>query len=170
MTVNTKQSERREIELRTLEDISAELDKIQAAHDAGALSATGNWAPGQILEHVAKLMECAMDGFPGGAPAPVRWIITLLFKKKALRGGAPPAGFKIPKGADFLAPGEDTSFEQGMSRLRAIIARAQNGERFTHDSPIFGKLTHEQWITLNAGHATLHLSFLRLDTPPGETP
>ena len=35
-------------------------------------------------------------------------------------------------------------------------------ERFTHDSPIFGKLTHEQWITLNAGHATLHLSFLDL--------
>lgn len=160
MRVNTKKAARRPIELKSLEEISADLDRIQAAHDAGTLTTTGNWTPGQVLEHVARLMECAMDGFPNGAPAPVRWMVTLLYKKKALAGGSPPAGFKIPKGASFLRPGDETSFEEGMGKLRAIIARAQNGERFTHPSPVFGRLTHEEWITLNGGHATLHLSFL----------
>jgi len=163
MAVNTKEASRREIGLSSLEDISAELDRIQAAHDAGTLTNTGNWGPGQVLEHVAVLMECAIDGFPSKPPAPVKWICTLLFKKKALGGGSPPAGFKIPKQAAFLVPGENTTFDEGMARLRKVIGRVGGGERFTHDSPIFGKLSHEQWIALQSGHATLHLSFLALD-------
>ena len=162
MAVNTKESARRSLELRSLEDISADLDRIQAAHDAGTLGTTGNWTPGQVLEHVSALMECAIDGFPSKAPAPVRWMCILLFKKKALAGGSPPAGFKIPKQAAFLIPGESTTFDEGMSRLRKVIARVRGGEKFTHDSPIFGRLSHEQWITLQSGHATLHLSFLTL--------
>ena len=143
-----------------MDEVSAELDRIQAAHDSGTLRAAGNWTAGQVLEHVARLMECAVDGFPRGAPAPVRWMVILLFKKKALAGGSAPAGLKIPKGASYLAPGDDTTFEEGMGRLRGIIARVRAGERFTHDSPVFGRLTHAQWETLQSGHASLHLSFL----------
>ncbi len=162
MTVNTKQAPRRTLKLGSLGDISADLDTIQAAHDAGTLSHTGNWTPGQIFEHVATLMECAIDGFPSKPPPPVRWMITLLFKKKALSGEASPAGFKLPKKAEFLLPGDSTSFDEGMARLRTVLGRIESGERFTHDSPVFGKLTHEQWITLQSGHAILHLSFLAL--------
>lgn len=162
MTVDTKRASRREIDLRNLEDVSADLDRIQAAHDAGTLGQTGNWTPGQNMEHVAILMESAIDGFPGGPPAIFRWITTLLFKKKALKGGQPPAGFKLPKGVSFLVPGENTSFDEGMNRLRGVIARIKGGERFTHDSPVFGKLTHDQWVTIQSGHAALHLSFIKL--------
>ncbi len=164
MSVNTKTAPRRELRLTSLAELSAELDRIQAAHDAGTLDTSGNWNPGQILEHIAILMECAIDGFPSSPPAPVRWILILLFKKKALKGGAPPAGFKIPKQAAFLVPGEATTFDEGMARLRRVIARVrEGGERFTHDSPVFGRLTHDQWETLQCGHASLHLGFMAYD-------
>lgn len=45
-------------------------------------------------------------------------------------------------------------------RLRRQIQRVQDGERFTQASPIFGKLSHEQWVNLHLKHAELHLGFL----------
>ncbi len=167
MSVNTKHAARRALRLGSLEDVSAELDRIQAAHDAvdgaGTLRTTGNWTAGQIFEHLAIFMACALDGFPSGPPAPVRWLVILLLKKKALAGGSPPAGFKIPNSAAFLRPGDETTFEQGMARLRGEIERVGAGERFTHVSPIFGRLTHEQWVVLQSGHASLHLGFIDLE-------
>lgn len=159
--VDTKRASRREIHFTSLEDVLADLDAIEASHAAGTLTAHGNWSAGQVCEHVAILMECAVDGFPTRAPAPVRWAATLLFKKKALSGKPMPAGFKIPKQAAFLEPGADTTAESGFARLRTIVERVRGGERFSVPSPIFGRLTHSQWVTLKAGHAALHMSFLQ---------
>lgn len=162
MTVNTKKAERRELRLGSLAELSAELDRIQAGHDAGTLRTTGNWSAGQIFEHVAILMECAVDGFPGPKPPLfVRVICQVVFKPKALRGEAPPAGVKLPDEASYLIPGESMTFEEGMKRLRRIVGRVNGGERFTQPSPIFGKLTHEQWEKLQSGHASLHLGFIQ---------
>ncbi len=161
MAIDTKTVQRRDITLTSLADISADLDKIEAAHQAGTLKTTGNWSAGQILEHISILMECAIDGFPSQMPAPMRWMAILLFKKKALSGEKMPAGFKLPKGASFLFPSETTTTDAGIARLRKALARIEAGERFTHPSPVFGKLSHDQWCTLQAGHATLHLSFIQ---------
>jgi hypothetical protein len=163
MTVNTKEvTGRREVTYGSLEDLKADLDAVEAAHQAGTLDTLGNWSAGEIFDHCGKFMECALDGFPGGPPTIVRWVITLLLKKKALAGGSPPPGFKIPVQAPFLVPDEGVTFEQGMARWRGALARIDGGAKMTHDSPIFGKLTHEQWQTLQCGHATLHMSFLVL--------
>ncbi len=73
MTVNTKTAERRDVSFRTLEDLVADLDRVEAAHRAGTLTHTGNWTPGQVIQHCAIFMRCAMDGFPPGKPpAPIR--------------------------------------------------------------------------------------------------
>ncbi|MEZ6241699.1 MAG: DUF1569 domain-containing protein [Phycisphaerales bacterium] len=162
-TVNTKKAPRRELRLGSLKEISADLDRIQGAHDAGTLTTTGNWSAGQILSHVAILMECAVDGFPDHKPPLfVRVICKTIIKPKALRGDLPPAGIQLPEKASYLIPPQGTTFEEGMARLRRIIGRIDSGERFTHDSPVFGKLTHEQWETLQGGHASLHLGFIDL--------
>jgi len=158
--VNTKKAERRAVGYPTLADVSADLDAIQSAHDAGTLRSSGNWTPGEIFDHTAIFMRCALDGFPSKAPAPIRWIAKLLWKKKAIAGGVPPAGFKLPKGAAYLLPREGVSFEDGMSALREQLARVEGGERFSHPSALFGELTHDQWMLLQLGHFTLHLSFL----------
>ena len=163
MTVDTKQvTGRREVVYGGIDDLKADLDAVEAAHNAGTLKALGNWSAGQIFDHCAIFMESALDGFPSAPPAPVRWLISMLFKKKALAGGSPPAGFKLNKWAAFLLPGDGVTFEAGLARWRAAIARLDGGEQMTHDSPIFGKLTPEQWKTLQCGHATLHMSFLDL--------
>lgn len=160
MPVDTKTAERRDLRLSSMEELRSELDRIQAAHDAGTLSHTGNWSPGQVLEHLAIFMECAFEGFPSRAPFFVRWIAIPLFKKKAVSGEPMPPGFKLPKQASFMLPGDATTFEQGMSRLRDCLARLDAGDRFTHPSPLLGKLSHEQWIRMQLGHCSMHLSFL----------
>lgn len=163
MTINTKQADRRDLSFATLDQLSAELDRIEAAQSTGTLRHTGNWTPGQVLRHCAVFMRCAMDGFPPGKPpAPVKWMAILLFKKKAAAGQKPPPGFKLPKQASYLLPG-DVSFEEGLSEMRTMLARLRAGETFSHPSPLFGKFTHDEWTRLHLGHCALHLSFLHPD-------
>lgn len=164
MAVDTKKVEgRRSVNYGSLSDLRADVDVVDAAHREGRLRALGNWSAGQVMDHIARLIECSVDGFPSKAPAPVRWILTLLYKKKALSGGAMPAGFKIPKQAEFLKPEDDVSFEAGRDRLVKILDRIAGGERMTHASPIFGDLSHEEWEILQCGHAGMHMSFLAVD-------
>jgi len=160
MPVDTKTADRRDLRLSTLDDLRAELDRVQTAHDTASLRHTGNWTPGQILQHLAIFMECALDGFPGRAPFFVRWIAIPLFKKKAVSGVPMPPGFKLPKQASFMLPGDATTFEQGMDRLRSVLARLDADEKFTQPSPLLGRLSHEQWVRIQLGHASMHLGFL----------
>ena len=159
--VNTKTAPRRAVHYHCFNCLKADLDRIQRAHDAGTLTTSGNWTLAQNLWHCAKFMECALDGFPSSAPAPVRWIAALLFKRSAVKTDKPvPAGFKLPKEAAYLLPPEDIAFDDAMSYLRNTIARLDNNERFTHPSPLLGDLTHDEWTTLHLKHCMLHLSFL----------
>ncbi len=158
--VNTKTAERRELRYQSLDDLLRDLDAIESSHSAGTLRTTGNWTTGQIAQHCAILMRCAIDGFPTTAPWLVRVIVTALFKKKALSGAPAPPGFKIPKQAGFLTPDDDVTFEQGVGELREVVGRIKAGERFTHPSPVFGRLSHEEWTTLQLGHTAMHMSFV----------
>ena len=163
MTVNTRNAERREISYRDMNALLTDLDAIQSSHDAGTLQTTGNWSPGQIMRHAAILMECALDGFPiKPAPWIIRAAIQALYKKKALAGAPPRSGTRIPVQASFLDPG-DAGFDEGMSSLRRVAERVNAGERFTQPSPIFGELTHDEWVCLGLGHTALHTSFIRID-------
>jgi len=164
MPVDTKKAPRRTVEYHTLADLSADLDRVQSAHDAGTLKTTGNWTAGQILKHCSILMKCAVDGFPPAKPPLHVWLVTRwIIRPIALRGEPPPPGIKLPPDAQFLLPPEGTTFEDGMSSLRTIVARVKDkGERFTVPSPVFGKLTHDQWTVLQLGHCRLHMSFIDL--------
>jgi hypothetical protein len=86
-----------------------------------------------------------------------------VIKRLALKGGAAPAGYKMPEGATYLRPRDDVSFEEGKGALRSLLARIEAGSRFTHPSPLFGPLTHEEWTIAQLGHCSLHLSFLHTE-------
>ncbi|MFG0285431.1 MAG: DUF1569 domain-containing protein [Phycisphaerales bacterium JB039] len=164
--INTRKAARRDLKFTSLDDLAAELDRIQQAHDAGTLRATGNWIPGQILAHLATFWKCALDGFPAEMKPPLllALIARLLFKRKAASGAAPPPGFKSPlKVRNHLEHGPGITFEESMSQFRAQIARTRAGERFDKPSPLFGQLTHDQWQRLQLGHCQLHLSFLHFE-------
>lgn len=168
MPVNTRSAPRRAVEYRCLGCLKKDLDAVEAAHASGTLRATGNWSPGQVLEHCAIFFRCALDGFPDtGRPVPwwMRWLATTFFKNKALAGSPPPPGMKIPSAAAYLSPRDTVDFSDGLAQVRRVVERLESGERMTHSSPLFGSLTHDEWMTLQLGHSRLHMSFLDLGGP-----
>ena len=48
--------------------------------------------------------------------------------------------------------------EEGLSRYRAAMERLRSTAP-TIPNPVFGPLTHDQWIQLNLRHSELHLGF-----------
>jgi Protein of unknown function (DUF1569) len=152
----------RKLDFRSISDLEKDLDDLEKTCQMGTVHKTGDWSPGPICHHVGKFFHFALDGFDGPAPLPVRIIATILFKKKALGPGPMPAGIKLPAKASYMLPDPDISDADGIAFLRDQIARMNNGEQFTHPSPIFGKLTHDQWMTIQLKHAALHLGFLDL--------
>lgn len=150
---------RRDLTFGSLDEVLADLDRLEQADRAGALRALGNWSPGQVFDHLAILFEKSIDGFDFTSPLPVR-MVALLFKKRVIRGGRIPAGHSLRGAALALLPREDVSFDAGASRLRAAISRVKEGARMTQPSPAFGAMRHEDWMTLHLKHCELHLSFL----------
>jgi hypothetical protein len=153
---------RRPLRFETIADVQADLDKIQAAHQAGRLRATGNWTPGQILAHVAAWIDYAYDGYPmKPLPAYIQWGMRFVMRK-LIRDGLKP-GVRIPgiKGGTTGADAIPT--EEGIERLRHSLTRLSSGEVVRFGSPAFGKMSPEECVGLTLRHAELHLSFLAID-------
>ncbi len=162
--VNTKKAERRELKFNCTDCLKRELENIEASHRAGTLGTTGNWTPAQNLEHCARAWAAAIDGFPETfkPPLALKIFVKAFMKKKAVSGETAPAGIKPPKVVtDFFEPGPDVGFGESIAHLRAEIERTDAGERFTKPSPLFGDLTHDEWLKLQLGHCQSHLGFLK---------
>jgi len=165
MPVNTKEAPRRDLRYGSFAEFARDVDAIETAHRSGRLGTTGNWSAGQIMEHLSRFADSAFDGFPQRAPWIVRKLAILIFKKKMLSGEPMTPGFKIPRQVQFLMPVDATTVEQGSAMLRGVFARLDAGEVFTAPSPLFEKLTHEQWCKSQLGHAAMHMSFITIDDP-----
>ncbi|MCA9279016.1 MAG: DUF1569 domain-containing protein [Phycisphaeraceae bacterium] len=158
--VNTKTAPHRELEFGSIADIAEELGRIEAAHAAGTLSHTGNWTAGQIMDHCAKLFVAALDGGEKAFPAPMIWLIRAAFFKSAMGPKPMPRGFKAPKS---FQPAPEVDFSTGLQHLRSRVNRVLHGEKMTHPSAIFGKMTHDQWEMIQRKHCAMHLGFLKYD-------
>ncbi|HZN64612.1 MAG TPA: DUF1569 domain-containing protein [Tepidisphaeraceae bacterium] len=150
---------RRTLRFDTIDDALAEAERLAAAEREGRLRRAGNWTLGQTLGHLATWASFALEGYPDAIrpPAPVRAILRL-FKGRVLKKGMTPGmrlGRHLPEGTvgtDVLSTEEGLRrFSVALQRLRATVP--------TIDNPVFGKLTHEEWVQLNLRHAELHLGF-----------
>ena len=160
--------DRRALRFESPDQALAEMDRLVAAERAGTLRTSGNWSLGQSLGHLAWWINGPFDGYPGlhKAPAIIRWILTLSKKKyiwKQLPAGARIPG--IPGGTLGIDP---LTTDEGLARVRAAWARLQR-DTPSHPTPIFGTLTHDEWIAINLRHAELHLGFFHA-IPARETP
>ncbi|MCB9847896.1 MAG: DUF1569 domain-containing protein [Phycisphaeraceae bacterium] len=156
--VNTKTASRREVRYQGFDDILKDLDRLEAADREGVLIRHGNWTLGQNTHHLADTMEQSLDGFRFTSPLPLRVLFRIL--RPMVLSRPFPKGIKLTGSAATLIPDTSITSEQGLGELRRQIQRVQDGERFTQASPIFGKLSHEQWVNLHLKHAELHLGFL----------
>lgn len=157
--VNTKQAPHRDLNFASLDELDAELERIERAREAGTLDTTGNWSAGQIFAHVAEFWRMTFDGFDFKAPLLLRLIVKP-FKSKML-GQKPPRGIRLRGRIRVIEPAPEVDFDEGLAALRRQIERTRAGERMTHDSPLFGAMTHDQWATLHLNHCAMHMGFIR---------
>ena len=151
MQINTKKVQgRRKVRYESLDELLADAKRFSGPE----VHRLGNWSPGQIYEHLARALDSSIDGAGFSLPAPVRWIMSLLMKRKFLEKEL-PAGFKT---TDQFTP-EETSAEEGIASLQRAIARQQQeSKRASH--PAFGNIGREEWNDFNLRHAEIHMSFL----------
>jgi hypothetical protein len=148
----------RPLRFESLDEIAAECERLSA----GKCATTGNWSLAQIIEHLARAYDMALDGVDGQAPWIIRavvkvmlWTAPGLFFDRTMR-----AGFKLPKNASKLLPPDEVGLTEALDHLRRSIARFQTDTRRS-PHPVFGTLTNEQWTKLHQRHAELHLGFVQ---------
>lgn len=159
--VNTKAvTDRRSLRFNSTADYRLDIDRLEAAHKAGTLRASGNWTPGQAFAHLAAFIDFAYDGYPPELRPPPRLFrfIFGLAKKKYFHGRL-PVGIRIPGVKNGTVGADLVAINEGLTRLKRALSRLESSAP-TVPNPVFGRLSHEDWTALHLRHAELHLSFL----------
>jgi hypothetical protein len=150
--------QRRRLRFETIDDALAEADRLAAADREGRLDRAGNWTLGQTLGHLATWAAFAFDGYPAAvrAPLPVRLILRLV-RGRILNNGM-TTGVRVGKAPGGTVGLDVLPVDEGLRRFRAAMERLRAAAP-TIENPVFGRLTHDDWIKLNLRHAELHLGF-----------
>jgi hypothetical protein len=150
----------RQLTFSHLEQVMPEVDRL--ARDG--YRPLGEWDLAQCCEHLRLWMQYPIDGYPP-TPLPMqmmvaimrwtvgrRWLGQILATRK-MRAGGPTLPVSVPQAGQIDLPA-------AVDGLRRMIARVQQRPQERYRSPIFGELTHEQFVELHCVHAAHHLSFL----------
>lgn len=149
---------RRSLRLESLDAALAEAERLSQIESQGKLVARGNWTLGQAVGHIAYWAERPYEGFPTLRPMP--WPMRMLLKlmKGRMLNKGMPVGVKIPGVPDGTLGIDPMPTGAAIARLRDAFTRLSI-ESPTTPSPLFGRMTHDEWIALNLRHSELHLSF-----------
>ena len=154
MSVNSKMVQgRRKLRFASLNEVVDDAERLVAAPNAKTL---GNWPLDQLLSHLAIAINGSIDGITGKAHLAIRLAGPFLKGWVFKRGMSP--GFRLPKNLEAVAFPPGSSSEEALEKLRLAVQRTQS-EKMTARHPVFGKLTHEEWLQFHLRHAELHLSF-----------
>jgi hypothetical protein len=156
----TETKSRRTLRFNTIDDALADVQTLADANNKASLLCLGNWTFGQNLGHVATWVDYCYDGIPMKIPFFVRWIARPLkngFLNKPMRPGA-----KIPRVKGGTLAMDVVPTQAGVDHFNKSFTRLAE-EAPTKPHPIFGRMTHDEWIAMNLRHAELHLSFLHAD-------
>ena len=144
--------ERRKLELSKLDDIIAEVERLQS----GGYEKAGNWDLQQICDHLSYFVRGSLEGFADKVPWFVRMFVGKPLLKKLLRGEPVKPGFPIP---EELVPKPGGEEGEAIKQLQELQERFKTAT-VLQPSPFFGKLTKEQGQKMHILHCEHHLSFL----------
>ena len=146
---------RRELHFNSLDDLVRDIQAFNGDEPAS----TGNWSAAQNVEHVAALIDASVDGLSFKVPLMVRMMVRLMRNRFLTKGLNP--GIKLPADVPAaLKPGPETRYADAIEHLSRAVERAKR-QRMTTRSPVFGQLSHKQWVQLHCRHAELHFSFIK---------
>lgn len=159
---DVRSAARRALQFASIDDLSRDLDVIEAAHRAGTLSHTGNHPPGAILQHLAAAINGSFDGIPDlGGPIWLR-VLGPFVKRVALSRPLTP-GVRLKRHVDAKVWDDRAEFEPSLMSLRGAIQRLKTARVGpTERHPFFGRLTRDEWIRFHLLHAQMHLSFVQV--------
>lgn len=160
--IDTKAVKNRpDLRFASVEEVVAYASRLAAAERAGTLVRLGNWTLGECFSHLAAFATYALDGYPPGLTPPLALKLVLRLFKRKMMNGRLPAGFRIPGAPGGTIGVVDLPTDEGLRRLEAAMLRLK-GNAPIEPNPIFGPLSHGEWLTLQYRHAELHLSFYRV--------
>lgn len=157
--VNTKHVPRRDVKLKDLDELLREAMRLAQAEHDGQLDREGNWSAGTIFGHLAAWIDYPYDGFPPNMKPPLILRLLMRFAKPWVINGRMPRGIRIPKVKGGTFGIERLSTAAGLAKLQRSVERLKR-QTPTRPSPLFGQLTHAQWIRLHLRHAELHFGYL----------
>lgn len=154
-------------------DAIAEIHRLQQS----GYEACGRWNLADICSHLSYYLRGSLEGFDFRLPWIVRALIGRLMLRRVLRRGRMPVGVptvpasapKRPKAGDAVAvsASEPTAPEtcNAIRECCALLERFESTQQ-VHPSPLFGRMTVDEWRRLHLIHAAHHLSFL-IPVPDG---
>jgi hypothetical protein len=158
VTDTRKVTERRELRFSSMGDI---LNDVEYAASGDPPPSTGNWTSAQIVQHVGRVIDYSIEGFPTPKAPLLLRIAVRLMRRKVLRDPWKP-GIKLPPRFARLAPEPRVTWDEAVDAFRATMVKLDT-RRMTARSPLFGRLSHDQWEQIHCRHAELHLSFIQPD-------
>jgi hypothetical protein len=146
--------QRRELAFSTYGDVVADIERLERF----GYRQLGQWNLGRICRHLSYYLRGSLDGFDFKLPWPVRMLIGRPLLKRVLNKGRMPASSRtIPASI----PEPDTDQSQAVAEVKELLGRIENAAAGDfHRSPLFDRLTIDQWRTLHLMHAAHHLGFL----------
>lgn len=146
-----KPKSRRELHFETMQDILNEVESLAS----GPVISLGKWTPAQNIDHIRSVIRVAHAGTDFKMPLAYRIL------GKVLKGYFLKSSFKAGmKTEPIFEPPAEITMEQALAAFREDVEIASRPGAMSQPSPLFGAMTHEQWVQLNCRHAELHLGFL----------
>lgn len=145
--------DRRTINFDALPDAVTEAERLLAS----GYDRAGKWTLAQVATHLATVIEMSRKGFPWYLPWPLTTVVRWLALGAVLRRERFRRTVSAPK---FLQPPADAEDRASVDRLRAAIELFEGPGDTIFPSPVFGRLTREQWRQVHLWHCEHHFSFL----------
>ncbi|HEX8323592.1 MAG TPA: DUF1569 domain-containing protein [Tepidisphaeraceae bacterium] len=141
--------QRRSLDFQNFDQLIADVARLQAH----GYDRVGQWSLEQILDHLTRVMQIALDP-TAGPPRPVRMllrpILWYLLKTRSMPTMPAPKIVRPPAEIDGNV----------YARFAAITEQAGHLSGDTIDHPAFGRISVTDWQQLQLVHAARHLSFL----------
>jgi hypothetical protein len=145
--------QRRELRFQDFDQVLADADRLLA----GGYQRAGNWSLAQVCDHLARIITLSLDGFPSLMPWPVRVLARWFALGPILRHKVFRRRFNTPT---YLVPAADATDRDAVERLRAVLTRFKESTGPLHPSPLFGRLSRDEWREVHLWHCEHHFSFL----------